>query len=379
MAMRILLDVSAVPDRPVGAGVYTVELARALAARDDVELHLVSRVGDLDRWEAIAPAATTHPEAPGPRPARLAWEQVQAPRFAQRCAIDVWHGPHYTMPLRLGIPSVVTVHDLTFFDHPEWHERSKVLFFRRMIRESASRARVLVTVSEFTARRLRAVVVPAGEIAVVPHGVDHARFRPAPEPADGAHDHDLLHALGAREPYLAFAGVFEPRKDLPTLVRAFAAVARRHRHLQLVLAGRDGWGSSAARDAVERSRVGSRILRPGYVAADALPALFRRAAAVVYPSLEEGFGLPALEAMACGTPLVSTSGSSIEEVVGPAGVLVPPGDADALAVAIERVLSDRALAARLRADGPERARRYNWEATAAGHLDAYRTAVGVPA
>jgi len=374
--MRVLLDVSAVPALPVGAGVYTVELCRALGGHAEVELHLLTRIDDARRWEAIAPRATIHPEVPGSRPARLVWEQLQAPRLAERLSIDVWHGPHYTMPLRLEVPAVVTVHDLTFFDHPEWHERSKVLFFRRMIRESAQRAHTLVAVSEFTARRLTEVLEPRASIRVVPHGVDHDRFRPdAPLEADI----DRLRSIGAQQPFVAFAGVFEPRKDLPTLVRAFSSIARRHRDLRLVLAGRDGWGALPVRDAVERSRVGSRILRPGYVAADTLPALFRRAAVFAYPSLEEGFGLPALEAMACGAPLVSTTGSSIEEVVGDAGLLVAPGDAEALAAAIERILSDDTRAGNLREAGPQRAAAYTWEASAALHVDTYRVAAGVPA
>lgn len=385
--MRVLLDVSAVPDQPVGAGVYTVELCRALGAHEDVELHLLSRVGDGRRWEWIAPGATSHPEVPGSRPARLVWEQLHAPRLANRLAIDVWHAPHYTMPLRLETPAVVTVHDLTFFDHPEWHERSKVLFFRRMIRESAARAHTLVAVSEFTARRLREVLSPRASIRVIPHGVDHDRFRPdepgpntsGPNTLESDGDLDRLRSIGAHPPYVAFAGVFEPRKDLPTLVRAFSALAPRHRGLRLVLAGRDGWGALPVREAVERSRVGSRILRPGYVPAEILPALFRQAAVVAYPSLEEGFGLPALEAMACGAPLVTTLGSSIEEVVGDAGLLVPPGDANALAAAIGRVITDRELADRLREAGPRRASSFTWEASAAQHVDAYRAVAGVVA
>ena len=122
--MRVLLDVSAVPARPVGAGVYTVALATALSARADVELHLAARSDDEDRWHPIAPGAAVHAVVPRRRPARLAWEQARAPALAARVAPDVWHGPHYTMPLHVGVPCVVTVHDMTFFDHPEWHERS---------------------------------------------------------------------------------------------------------------------------------------------------------------------------------------------------------------------------------------------------------------
>src|SRR5215212_9057976 len=131
--VRVLLDVSAVPDKIARAGVYTTEITRHLARRDDVDLVLVARRGDAPRWRAIAPRALVQAVVPAARPARLAWEQVRGPQLAAALAADVWHGPHYTMPARLRIPAVVTVHDLTFFDHPEWHERAKVVFFRRAI------------------------------------------------------------------------------------------------------------------------------------------------------------------------------------------------------------------------------------------------------
>ena len=374
--MRVLLDVSAVPRRPVGAGVYTVALARALAARDELELHLLARRDDGDRWHDIAPGTPVHADAPAPRPARIAWEQLVAPRLAARLGVDVWHGPHYTMPVRLPIPAVVTVHDMTFFDHPEWHERGKVEFFRRMIRASARRARLLVCVSAFTESRLRAVVTPSGKTVVIHHGVDHDRFAPAGAGASCSHEEDLrlLEPHGVTPPYVAFASTLEPRKDVPTLVAAFARVARSRPDLRLVLAGGDGWGARAVRDAIVGSGVATRVVRPGYLPNDAIPALFRQAEAVAYPSLVEGFGLPALEALACGAPLVSTSGSAIEEVVGDAAQLVAPGDAGALAAALERILDDPGESARLRKAGPLQAAGFTWEASVAQHVEAYLSA-----
>ena len=155
--MRVLLDVSAVPARPVGAGIYTVALASGLGDPPDVDLHLLTRADDAERWATIAAGAEVHADAPVRRPARLAWEQARGATLAKRVRPDVWHGPHYTMPLRADVPCVVTIHDLTFFDHPEWHERSKVVFFRRMIRAAARRATGLVCVSAYTADRLRAL------------------------------------------------------------------------------------------------------------------------------------------------------------------------------------------------------------------------------
>jgi glycosyltransferase involved in cell wall biosynthesis len=367
--VRLLLDVSAVPERPVGAGYYTLNIAAHLARRPEVETHLLCRQGDGARWAALAPEARVHDEVPAGRPARLVWEQARAGRLASVLGIDVWHGPHYTMPLRLNVPAVVTVHDLTFFEHPEWHERGKVAYFRPMIRAATRRAAVVIAVSEDTARRLQALAPPVGPIVVAPHGVDHERF----SPVVGHDDDATLASHGIRAPFVAFTGTIEPRKGLPTLVEAFARVASDDRRLRLVLAGGDGWGSDLVRDAVASSGVPTRVLRPGYLPDSAIAPLFRRAAVVAYPSLAEGFGLNALEALACGAPLVTTTGSALDEVVGDAAIKVAPGDVDALADALHEALKPE-VAARLRAAGPPRATHFTWERSVDRHIDAYRLA-----
>jgi glycosyltransferase involved in cell wall biosynthesis len=366
--VRVLLDVSAVPARPVGAGMYTVALASGLATRGGLDLHLLTRRDDADRWADLAPTATVHAAAPTRRPARLAWEQARGPALAERVRPDVWHGPHYTMPLRAAAPCMVTIHDLTFFDHPEWHERSKVVFFRRMIRAAARRAATLVCVSEYTAERLRTLVAPRAAIAVVHHGVDHDRFTTA---GDEAKDLAALADHGIEPPYVAFASTIEPRKNVPTLVQAFAEVAATRPELRLVLAGSDGWGAREARNAISASGVATRVLRPGYLDTETIAAFFRRAAVVAYPSLEEGFGLPALEGLACGAPVVTSAGSALGEVTGDAALLVPPGDSHALAEALGRVLDDATLRTRLHAAGPARAAQFTWDACVDQHLDAY--------
>jgi glycosyltransferase involved in cell wall biosynthesis len=373
--MRLLLDASAVPARPAGAGVYTCRLAEALERLGECELHLLTRRGDTDRWTDLAPGATVHAVVPRARPARLAWEQLQAPALAGRLGVDVWHGPHYTIPLRLPVPAVTTIHDLTFLEHPEWHERAKVLFFRRMIPASAARAAAIVAVSGATAAAVKEVLEPAAPVLTIAHGVDHDRFRPAPtkDPADLA----ALDPLGVRPPYVVLVGTLEPRKAVPTLVEAFARLAGDHPELRLVLAGADGWGTEEARAAVAASGVATRIVRVRWVPDEALPALLRQAAAVAYPSYEEGFGLPALEALACGAPLVTSAESPMAEIAGPAALLVPAGNVGALAWALNRVLTDGELADRLRAEGPKSAAPYTWEESARLHLDAYRLAIKV--
>jgi glycosyltransferase involved in cell wall biosynthesis len=376
--LRLSLDVTAVPDRPVGAGQYTLELARALAPRPDVDLVLVARRSDATRWRTAAPGAGLAATAPGPRPLRLAWEQLGLPGVLRTEHVAVHHGPHYTMPERSSVPAVVTVHDLSFFVAPRWHQRSKVVLFRRAIKVAARRAAAVVCPSRVTAEELARWCRVEAEVFVAHHGVDTHRFGPE-EPFGGA-DAAVVASVDSRlaggRPFLLFVGTLEPRKDVPTLVDAFARVATRHPDALLVLAGGSGWGTDAVDRAVARSGVGDRVVRTGYVTDGAVPALLRSATAAVYPALYEGFGLPALEALACGAPLVSTQGTAMEEVAGPAALLVPPGRVDSLAEALDAVLADPSGG-----DAPDRRRRgfdivarHTWGASADRHLEAYRHA-----
>jgi glycosyltransferase involved in cell wall biosynthesis len=372
--VKLSLDVSAVPAQPAGAGRYTGELARALSANhDDIDLTLVARQGDADRWSDIAPHAEVAAAAPDRRPLRLAWEQTGLPRLLNKLGADVHHAPHYTMPEAAHLPRVVTIHDCTYFDHPEWHERSKVLLFRRAIRVAARHAEALVCVSSTTERELRSVVSVTAPTHVVHHGVDHTRFRPD-EPEPGADEH-ALEALGVRRPYVAFVGTIEPRKDVPSLIRAFDRIADRHPDLTLVLAGGPGWGMREANHALTESRYRDRVMQPGYVDDAFVPSLLRCASAVCYPSLAEGFGLPALEAMACGAPLVTTKGTSMEEVTGNAARLVCPGDLDELTSALDAAVTGEPGDADRRRDGIRLASAYTWTATASSHAEVYRAVV----
>ncbi len=379
--LRVSLDVSAVPARAVGAGHYTVHLAGALDSRADVDMTLFGRRDDVARWRAAAPRSTLVSAAPTSRPLRLAWEQVRLPGLLSRSGVVVHHGPHYTMPEHSSVPAVVTVHDLSFFEAPQWHERSKVVLFRRAIARAARAAAAVVCPSQTTADELARWCRVEAEVFVAPHGVDTGQFRPE-EPHPGA-DRAALAALDRRlaegQPYLLFVGTLEPRKDVPTLVRAFARVAERHPDALLVLAGGDGWGVTAVEEAIAASGVGARILRTGYVPDETVPTLLRAATAAVYPALYEGFGLPALEALACGVPLVTTSGTAMEEVAGDAATLIPPGDLEALAEAVDAELAGgpggTAWESR-RSRGLEIAAGHSWEGSARRHLEAYHHAAG---
>ena len=371
--MRVTLDVSAVPARPAGAGRYVLEVARRLPGAG-VSTTLVTRRDDARRWREWVPDASIAPLVPTGRLTRLAYEAWVVGATPPARGADVWHAPHYTMPHRGATPAVVTIHDLTFFTHPEWHEPSKVAFFRRAIRYAARHAAVLVCVSEYTARELDALVPDHAPLVVAPLGVDLAHFTPVDVGDDAA-----LGAAGLapHAPYVLFVGTVEPRKGLDVLVDAFAALASEHPTLELWLAGQEGWGVAAWRERLAHHPAASRVRHLGYVAEEVLPALMRRARAVAYPSRGEGFGLPVLEALACGALVVTSRDTVMAEVAGDAATLVTPGDALALADALDAVLratpTRRAIAA---ARARERAEHFTWDAMMERHLAAYARAAG---
>lgn len=355
------------PVQPAGAGRYIFELAKGLAKQVDMHTVLFARSDDAFRWEALGDNIAVDAVAPRARPARLLWEQVRLPSLLKRAGVNVHHAPHYTMPEHAKAPVVVTIHDMTLFDNPQWHERTKVLLFQRAITVAVKRASRLIAVSNDTAMRVKERFGDMN-ITVIPHGIDHQRFHayaPAGERAE-------LTAKGMPDEYIAFVGTIEPRKNVPQLIRAFDALAHKYPSLHLVIAGQRGWALEEFDTTLAGSPHRSRILTPGYLSEPLVPAVLRHARVVAYPSHVEGFGLPALEALACGAPLVASTGSAVEEVVGDAGILVDPNDVAALAYGLEEALAiDRAHALQ---KGTHVASRFTWQAAVKAHVDVYRQA-----
>ncbi len=372
--MKVALDVSAVPIKVAGAGRYVVELARRLPSRG-IDTTLVARRHDVERWRELSPEGRLAPIVPGGRAARLVTEALLLGSSATARASDVWHGPHYTMPRAGRVAAVVTVHDLTFFTNPEWHERSKVEFFRRAIKYSAAHARVLVSVSAFSARLLEEILPAHAPIVVAPLGVQLDKFTTT-SPEDS--QIRAAHRLEGGAPYIFFVGTVEPRKGLDVLLDAFRGVGGDDPSIELWIAGQSGWGVDPVESAIAEHPYRDRIRRLGFVDDALLGALYRGATVVAYPSRGEGFGLPVLEAMACGAQVVTTRDTVMAEVAGGAASLVPIGDAEALATGLLEVIragdAERASwssRARLRAE------QFTWDACVDQHLVAYEMAVEV--
>ena len=353
---------------------------RASRARNHIDLHLCARRNDHQRWEALLPDTTVHAVRPNRRPARLAWEQYGAPRIGARPA------PRGVARAALH---VAAAHRR---DRRRHDPRSDVLRSSRMARTREGlvlpRDDPRRGVARATCDRVHQRVhrrAPARPLQ--PPGRDHrcaARRRPRAlraEPRAGAH----RRRCGSRRtesspPYVAFAGTIEPRKDIPTLVRAFARIADAHPKLRLVLAGGDGWGVDAARDAIAASGVSTRVVRPGYLDDDTLAALFRRADCGRVPLARRGLRASRPRSTREWNP------ARLHDWLGrPRGRRrrrarsTPPGDVDALGGLARAVLDDDALAAHLRAAGPERAAVFTWTRSIDGHIDAYRHAVLLPA
>ena len=369
--MHVLMDTTVATVDRAGVGRYIDEIAHALSERD-LDLTLVCHQRDVEHYRRSVPRARliAAPRAIDRRPVRLLWEQTVLPLLIRRSGADVVLSPHYTMPLLSPRPVVVTLHDATFFTHPEVHERSKRYFFRFWTRTSLRRARGVLTPSQATrAELIRLLGQRAEHVVVAPLGVNAAQFHlPSPEET-----HSIRRLLGLSQPYVAFLGTIEPRKNLESLIRGWVELcAGREVPPALVLAGKEGWGPSldAAASEVPPGLV---LLRPGYLPLEALAGFLGGAEVVVYPSLGEGFGLPVLEAMSCGAAVLTTGRLSLPEVGGDVVAYCEP-DPSSIASGLRRLLDEPGELDRLRAGATARASLFSWAACAKTHHEVFESA-----
>lgn len=345
---------------PGGTATSIIQLGRALVARGDVEV-----VGVAARHPEPAPEAHAPPvpvrHLPLPRLALYeTWHGVRWPAVERATGpVDLVHATAVAVP-QARAPLAMTIHDLAFLAEPDHFTKHGLRFFHRGTELARRHARLVMVPSEATAQECRDAGFDPDRLRIVPWGVDATEATAAQVAAVRAE-----HGLDA--PYVLFVGTVEPRKNLPRVVQAMARVERPD--VELVLVGAKGWNEDL--DALLEA-VPGRVRTLGFVPHGRLAPLYAGAAAVVYPSLREGFGLPPLEAMAQGAAVVTSSGTATEEVAGDAAVLVDPRSVDAIAAGLDRILGDEALAADLGARARARAATYTWERSAELTVAAYR-------
>ncbi len=304
------------------------------------------------------------------RLARILWEQLFLPTAAHRAGANLLHGPAYVLPLRWTGPSVLTVHDLLTLTHPQWCKRGNVWHFRLVLPRAMRRATRIVTPSAVVAEEVAAWPgVEATKVRVVPWGL-HERYRPAPQAERAA----VRERYGLTGPYLLTVGNIEPKKNHAGLLRIFGRMTGKVSH-QLVIVGRQAWGDPRPWQRALEELPAGRVKLLGYVPPQHLPALYSGTDLYLQLSWYEGFGLPPLEAMACGAAVAVSNRGALPEVSGPAALVVDPEDLPQVAHALLALLRDPDRRRALAESGRRHAAQFTWKRYAQGMVDVYREAL----
>ena len=303
------------------------------------------------------------------RPAlRILWEQAALPAAARRARADVLHATAFVAPLARSCPTVVTVYDVSFALFPQLFRGFNQTYLRAGTRWTVRRAQRIIAISECARRDVhRLYGVPLDRIALAYPGVDGALQRAEP---DRVQEFRRLKHLPDK--FLLYLGTLEPRKNLSLLVRAFAQLKDDFPDAALVLAGGRGWLADEIFAAIEACGVKDSVLLPGYVAVEEKALWYAAATAFVFPSLYEGFGMPPLEAMTCGTPVITSNAASLPEVVGEAGLMLAPDDVGGWSAGLKRLWTDAILRAELAERGLRQAQQFTWQSTSRQIVRAYR-------
>lgn len=360
--------------RRAGVSNYTEALLHHLGHIDRVNRYTIYTTRGIDSTALDLPpnfhVQPSHLPTINPR-IRIPWEQLIAPPLLRLNGAQVFHGVLNVAPLFCPVPSVITIHDLSIFSFPQTFRRHNRMYLTWSTRASARRAARILTVSEYTKQEVVRLLCIPPERVIVTHNACDERFVP-PHPDDLA---AFRQREALPEQFILYVGTLEPRKNIPMLLEAYAQIADRT-EAPLIIGGGKGWLYDPIFAKAQSLGLADRIRFVGFIPGEDLPLWYAAATVFVFPSLFEGFGMPLLEAMACGTPVVTTSSSSLPEVAGDAGLIVSPTDAEALGHALLQVLNTPTLRADLRERGLRQVQRFSWHETAERTLQAYHDAAG---
>jgi glycosyltransferase involved in cell wall biosynthesis len=372
--MRVLVDCTQTTRNKAGVGMYAVNLTRELVLlQRDHDLKLWFLVQDDDPDYGFEGDDVQIIKLPAKifrlLPFRFLMEQFFIPWLVRRHRIEILHSLHYSFPLlKTRARKVVTIHDMTSFIMPEVHVVAKIFYFRFFIHAASCLADALVFVSESTRTDYRRFFPGHSKATYVTHLGKAPAFRPDLDPAMVQH---ALNKYKLNKPYLLYIGTIEPRKNLARLVEAFHQIGDSCATHSLVIAGMKGWMYEDLFAAVRRFNLETRIIFTGFVAEEDKAYLIAGAEVFVYPSLYEGFGIPVLESLACGTPTLTSNVSSLPEVAGDAALLVNPDSPEDIATGLRRLLADSTLRESLRNKSIARATCFSWRRTAQETFQVY--------
>ncbi len=354
--------------RQAGIHTYTRQILNHLPRDDELSYRVFTQQGVDSYLDAGVQVVSSRVPTANPM-LRIAWEQSAWPTLARQAGVDLLHSMAFVTPVLTRLPTIVTVYDLSPVHYPEAFTPFKRWYLQTQMRRSARAATRVVAIAEDGKRDIHeSFGVPLERIDVVPPVVG-AEFRPIPTTdfADFRQQHNLT------RPFILHVGTLQPRKNIPILIKAFAAL--KNPELDLVLIGGKGWLYDEIFTLVEQLGLKNNVHFTGFASAETLPYYYNAASLFVMPSVYEGFGIPIVEAMACGTPVIVANASSLPEVAGEAGLLFDPNDVDELTERINSVLTNKAQTVIMRDRGLVQAENYSW--TQSGHkmADIYRKAI----
>jgi len=367
--MKIAINTLGPSKIKAGIGNYVVNLVKELSKIDKSNNYLIiANKDNADFFDLnnknfetfIAPKYTTI------KLLRLLWEQLKLPFILKKNNVDLLHSPGFVAPLIKTTKSVVTIHDMTFFSHAKYHTIFKQIYFGKMIPLSARNTDAIIADSNNTKEEIgKYLDIPGNKITTVYLGAGK-EFKPIRKTTA---QKILLDKYGIHHKFVLFVGMIEPRKNLARLVEAFKNA--KDRNTKLVIVGKKGWHTKELSNTIKKVELQNDVIFTGYVPDEDLIMFYNATEFFIYPSLYEGFGIPVIEAMACGCPVITSNISSMKEISGDSAILVEPQNVENITTAIKKLLKNKSLRKELSKSGIERAKFFTWKITAEKTLDVY--------